>query len=256
MVPRDSPAGWRLMICETRTDVGRVRTVNEDSILIDNENGIYLLADGMGGHEAGEVASKLAVEIAYAYLLERLHCFGADGNEILQVMEEAFLATDKMVKENASGSPQCKGMGTTLLATVVYGNRVYVCSVGDSRLYLIRRSITQKTVDDTLGNSILISNKSSQNKIPEKYWNILTQAVGGEMPIVPANNTFRIFPDDILIMCSDGLYKMVSDIEIQLISNTNNSNLNIAADELLKTALKNGGNDNISFILIKHDYMK
>lgn len=239
------------MFCETRTDVGRVRLVNEDHILVDNDHGIYLLADGMGGHQAGEVASKIAVDVAYSYLREHLNGTESVGTDILQILEEAFQSAHLEVKELANSNPQYKGMGTTLLATIVIGNKAYICTVGDSRTYLIRRSISQITVDDTLGSFLLTNKKMSAEKIPDKYWNMLTQAIGIESQISPSTKMSRFFPDDMLIMCSDGLYGMVSDQEIQDISHGTNNGLHTIADELLTRALDNGGKDNVSLILIK-----
>jgi protein phosphatase len=236
------------MICEARTDVGTIRTVNEDSILVDNERGIYLLADGMGGHKAGEVASRLAVDIAYSHIRDRLD--NSESKEIEKIMVEAFQVAHQGVKASARENQKCNGMGTTLLATVIVDNKAYVCSVGDSRLYLIRSSISQITVDDTLANFLLVNKKMSQAKIPERYWNMLTQAIGGESQLSPTTKTSRFFPDDMLIMCSDGLYRMVSDKEIQESCCGKNIGLNIIADELLTKALDNGGRDNVSLILI------
>ncbi|MFH1446459.1 MAG: protein phosphatase 2C domain-containing protein, partial [Chloroflexota bacterium] len=200
----------------SKTDTGRVRTNNEDSILVDQERGIFLLADGMGGHNAGEVASKLAVRTAHDFLKDRISTIESD-EELLSALDAAIMRAHEAIKEKAASDIKLRGMGTTLVALVTKNEKAYICHVGDSRAYLLRDSLKQLTKDHTMGEYLVEQKVMSHKKVPAQQWHTLTQAVGvGEYP-VPDKNTFDLKYGDLLLLCSDGLTDMLADEEIAAI---------------------------------------
>lgn len=225
-----------------RTHVGCVRKINEDSVLVRNR--LFVVADGMGGHRAGEVASDLAVNTLAAVCQKR-----AD----LGVLEKAVLQANGAILLRAQGSDACKGMGTTLTALWAGQRRAFIAHVGDSRAYRLRSGVfTQLTQDHSIVAELMrkgILTPDEAKRHP--YRNVITRALGTNANIQVDTLELDRRRGDMYLLCSDGLTGMVEDAKILTCLQT--MALDQAADELLKSALKAGGTDNISFILVRDD---
>ncbi len=235
-----------------KTDVGKKRTHNEDSILVDESMHIFLLADGMGGHQAGEVASDLAVKESYACLKENIDK-ARSKEEVSNLLIESLLKAHSTVKARSTTDINLAGMGTTLMQMLVVGNNAHICHVGDSRAYLLGNGIKQITQDHTSEMYFVKEGIAVEGVLPVQKMRVLTQAVGGQATPVPEIKQIRLNPKDILLLCSDGLTDMLSDIEIELIIQKYRDNLPVTADNLIHEANEKGGIDNISVILVEYE---
>ncbi len=242
------------------TDVGQRRDHNEDAVASDIETGLVVLADGMGGYKAGEVASEIAVLTLVAELREGLLELpigkrdpdtGLLGESI--VLRNAVAKANSAIYNVSQSQPQCAGMGTTLVTAVFTDNRVCVGHIGDSRLYRLRgEDFQQITEDHSLLNEQLKSGlitpeqaKVSNNK------NLVTRALGIDPTVDLELHEHEAQPGDIYLLCSDGLSDLVEDEEIQLTLTALSANLELAAHQLVQMANDNGGKDNISVILVR-----
>ena len=239
---------------------GMVRPHNEDSVFADPGSGLVVLADGMGGYNAGEVASGIAVSVVSGGLLPEL----SSGRELSKVdvqtglthaallLQQQIAAANKGIYEAAQTRPECAGMGTTIVAAVFHGNRVSIGHIGDSRCYRLRGEKFEQLTHD---HSLLQEQIDSGQLTPEqaKYSlnkNLVTRALGIEA-IVPADIAeYRLEADDIYLLCSDGLTDMVEPTIIHNILTAKRADLPKAAAELVDLANSNGGRDNISVILV------
>jgi protein phosphatase len=240
---------------------GMVRSHNEDTVFVDGDAGLAVLADGMGGYNAGEVASGIAVDVVSNGLLPEL----GSGRELSKVdvqsglthaallLQQQIAAANKGIYEAAQTRPECAGMGTTIVAAVFHGNRVSIGHIGDSRCYRLRgekfeqlthdHSLLQEQIDS--GQLTAEQAKYSLNK------NLVTRALGIEA-IVPADIAeYRVEANDIYLLCSDGLTDMVDTEVIHNIVDDKRTVLPEAAAELVELANQNGGRDNISVILTR-----
>jgi protein phosphatase len=236
-------------VCKTHP--GTVRTNNEDNVLIDPERGIFILADGMGGHQAGEVASDIAVKTVYQYLMERAE-EKSKKTPVRKHLVLSLFKADNAIKAAARENFNLNGMGTTLVIMVVKHHTATICNIGDSRAYLIRNGAQQLTRDQTMGDYLVEHSKISRDKVPPHLWHTLTQVVGATDNLVPALHTVKLHKGDILLLCSDGLTNMVSDDEIEKTVLLHNGDLSRAAEKLIECANKNGGADNISVVLVEY----
>ncbi|MDD2370728.1 MAG: protein phosphatase 2C domain-containing protein [Firmicutes bacterium] len=222
---------------------GKVRTNNEDSIYINEESGFFAIADGMGGHEAGEVASNMAIE-KIRIELEDLE------NIQVSTIELAFNATNKMIYEQSSYKDQRTNMGTTLSILKIIDDRGYIGHIGDSRIYLIRnQEIIKLTEDHTYVERLyqdgIITYDEYLNH-PKK--NILLKALGSDKPADPQVLEFQILPGDIIFLCTDGVhYYMKNEELIYLLLKKSGKKL---IKELSDIIDSRGANDNYSFIVI------
>ncbi|MCP4106220.1 MAG: serine/threonine-protein phosphatase [Desulfobacteraceae bacterium] len=236
----------------SRTDTGKRRDHNEDSIMIDDRRDIYLLADGMGGHKAGEMASKMAVEVAYEFLAANTK-EDIDNKDIPSLLAEALLKAHNAIKVSEKIDLEFKGMGTTLVIMMLRGAKAYICHVGDSRAYHISSSIKQITKDQTLGNHLIDTENRRPEDIPNKAWHTLIQAVGVSKKIIPASNEVELQTGDIILLCSDGLTDMLSDAEIEeIIKDCRDNNFKETANLMVEEANRKGGKDNISVIAVQY----
>jgi protein phosphatase len=233
-----------------KSDVGKKRENNEDRILVDEDRGIFLLADGMGGHKAGEVASRLAVEEAYACLKDRIDQTNDEKGTSKLLIEALFNAHDA-IKEKAKADLNLMGMGTTLVEMILKAEKAHICHVGDSRVYLLREGAKQLTKDQTVGDYLVEHNIMRREEVPPQKWHTLTQAVGVSENIVPELKHVEIKPGDLLLLCSDGLTDMLSDEEIEKIIQKHRDDMDAGVEALVKGANNKGGKDNISVILVK-----
>jgi protein phosphatase len=243
-----------------RTHAGQVRTQNEDYIGYDTRIGAVVLADGMGGYRGGEIASAIAVNTILDHLRQTLP--GARPGEIdpeTGVTRQALAAREAIIRANDSiyktsrSQAQYQGMGTTVVLAIFHGNRVTIGHVGDSRIYRLRdNELDQVTIDHTLLQELVDRGfytpgeaKASLNK------NLVTRALGIEPTVAVDIIEDVVFPDDVFLLCSDGLNDMVDDEDIRLVLRSYEDDLEKAADELINLANEAGGRDNISAILVK-----
>lgn len=236
-----------------KTDTGRVRQNNEDSIKVDQANGIFLLADGMGGHQAGEVASDLAVSQAYAHLVTAVADAPGNGDISRSLAESTLLAHDT-VREKSDTTPELKGMGTTLVQLVIKNGKAHICHVGDSRAYHLRRAkLRQITKDHTLGQRLVDNKLLLPEQVPPSKWHTLTLAVGLSEVLVPELNEVELEAQDWLLLCSDGLTDMLTDQEIEHLVTRHHADLEQAVEALVESANNKGGRDNISVVLVRYE---
>ena len=235
-----------------RTDIGKKRTHNEDSILVDELLHIFLLADGMGGHQAGEVASDLAIKESYAWLKEHIDKTRNIG-DISNLLIESLLQAHRKVTARATTDIHLAGMGTTFIQMLVVGNHAHICHVGDSRAYHLGSEIKQITRDHTSEMYFVKEGIAVEGVLPVQKMRVLTQAVGGQATLIPEVKQIKLNPRDVLLLCSDGLTDMLSDEEIESVIQKYRNNLPVTADKLIHEANDKGGIDNISVILIEYE---
>lgn len=233
-----------------KTELGNVRNNNEDALLVDEDHGIFLLADGMGGHNAGEVASDIAVKEAYAFMLKEAG-LAVDEGAVLSVMEEAIRRAHYAIKARAESFAEFQGMGTTLVELYVRDGRAYLCHAGDSRAYLFRDTLRRITRDHTAGNSDVEQGSPESEKVRQRMRHALTQAVGPRVCPVPDTKSIESISGDIFLLCSDGLTDMLNDEEIQDIFMGHKNNGDDLVDVLIRDANEKGGRDNISVIMVQ-----
>lgn len=232
-----------------KSDVGKVRENNEDKVFMDPEQGIFLLADGMGGAAGGEVASDLAVYAAFNYLRGRVARSGPAS--LPGVLAEALASAHSAVYKRSLADPALAGMGTTLEIMVVKEREAFICHVGDSRVYLMRdEELRQLTTDDNMASWLREKEHLPPRDIPPEARHVLTQAVGSSDTLIPELRTIELQENDILIICSDGLTGMLADREIGEIVRSCHDSLDKAADLLVQEANSRGGYDNISVLLV------
>lgn len=229
------------------TNVGNYRKNNEDSYYVNESKNLYVLADGMGGHLAGERASKMATEIIGQDLAKDREIKSID--DAIEILLSSIRDANKKIFESSQENEDYRGMGTTLSSGLILGDVLIYSNIGDSRIYRINEEMEQITQDDSFVNYLIeigeITEEEAKNH-PKK--NVLTKAMGTTSDIEVIVNTLDIKDKDVFLFCSDGLTNMVSDEEIFKIVKENSPEE--ARDMLLDLALKNGGMDNITFILV------
>ena len=241
-----------------QTDTGRVREHNEDTIATDADAGLLVLADGMGGYNAGEVASGIAVKTITNLVREGLareDLGSVDRGTGLSrpsiVLRDAITRANKIIYQTARSQAECEGMGTTVVAALFYDNRISIAHVGDSRLYRQRGSqIAQVTMDHSLLQELVdrgfYSPEEAQRAANKNY---VTRALGVEPQVEVEVQEHPVDKGDIFILCSDGLSDMVEDEDIRLTISTFGANLDTVAKQLIQLANENGGRDNVSVVL-------
>jgi PPM family protein phosphatase len=237
------------------TDVGRVRSHNEDSIAADPDIGVATLADGMGGYNAGEVASGIAVAMIPAEMRKLRTTLAVDqapDAEIEKHVEEHARKVNVAIFNAAQKESQYAGMGTTLVFGCWHGNRVTVGHLGDSRMYRVRGEGIQALTKDHswIQEQIDKGLMTYEQARASKKKNLVTRACGIDPAVAPEVHTHDVEQGDIFVLCSDGLYDMVPDDEIHLTVTSLRTNLKLAAEQLVQQANDNGGRDNISVILV------
>jgi len=241
------------------SDTGRVRSHNEDAIGTDMDTGLVVLADGMGGYKAGEVASALAVQTVTEEVARNLRNARKQKDNESGYAAETILLRDAVIKANhvihqtAKSQPQCEGMGTTIVACLFYDNRVSIAHVGDSRLYRLRHDRFEQV---TLDHSLLQELVSRGFYTPEEARkslnkNLVTRALGIEPTVQVDVQEDVVLNGEVHLLCSDGLSDMVEDEDIHLTISTFSANLEMAAQQLVRMANDNGGRDNVSVVLTK-----
>ena len=242
------------------TDPGMVRSHNEDSIAADAANGLVVLADGMGGYNAGEVASGMATTVIITemqQILTSARPYDVDqrnNQEIAtRLVREQVLKANTSIYQAAQSQPQYAGMGTTLVTCLFFDNRVLVAHLGDSRLYLQRGgSFRQVTRDHSLLQEQIDSGLITVEQAKKaQHKNLVTKALGIDPTVEPEIHEYPTKPGDIYLLCSDGLCDMVEDDDIGMTLQALGGNLKLAAQQLVQMANDNGGRDNVSVILVR-----
>ncbi len=243
----------------TRTDTGKVRSKNEDSVLANVTQGIVVLADGMGGYNAGEVASGMATSMLVKWLEDFVakREMGGTLPAISALTHTALNAgiakTNQAIFAAAQSQAQYAGMGTTLVIGLFQGNQLTVAHIGDSRAYglrdgeLIQITRDHSWLEEKIASGLLTREQAqlSRNK------NLVTRAVGIDANVSAEIHDFEVMSDDIYLFCSDGLNDMVSDKEIGMTLTSLSANLDLCASQLIQLANDKGGRDNVSVILVK-----
>ena len=244
----------------SETNPGMVRSHNEDSVGQEVSCGLVVLADGMGGYNAGEVASGITISVLTTEIKHRLQTAsavahaGSGGEELgVALLRENVQKANSSIYHAAQSQPQYAGMGTTVVAGLFYDNRVAVAHVGDSRMYRLRgeifepitrdHSLLQEQIDS--GMISLAEARLSRNK------NLVTRAVGIEPEVEAEVHVHDVQVGDIYLLCSDGLNDMVEDEDIGSTLQMLQANLPLAVSQLVEMANDNGGRDNVSVILVK-----
>ena len=251
--PRAAVRFWPL------TDVGRVRDHNEDSFLVDKRLNLFIVADGMGGHAAGEVASQVAAHTVREVLKaseDMLHGFeaghgGIGRQDILRLLESAVQQACSVVYNQGQEDESKRGMGTTLDALLLIGTRGFIAHVGDSRVYLYRQSaVHQLTEDHSLINELLKRGRLTREQIDKlQYKNAVTRAVGVYESVEVDTLDFDVLKGDRFLLCSDGLTGYTEEAELgRLFAETPEDGL---AKTLIDLANERGGKDNITAVLVK-----
>lgn len=242
------------MIGYGKTDKGLQRANNEDSIFVENNAvgglpNLYVVADGMGGYRGGEVASSNAIIAIHEYVLGSPASF-----DILDILVSAVNYANKRVYELSQRFDEYSEMGTTIVASSISDNKLYAAHVGDSRLYVINDSgINQLTTDHSYVMEMIKAGKLSYEEArtsPDR--NIITRAVGIDEKINIDGIVAKLKPDDVVLMCTDGLNGMLEDEYIYTIAKDKSKTIEQRTDELICRANQNGGKDNISVILFEN----
>ncbi len=232
------------------SDVGQKRELNQDYIYtsempVGNLPNLFIVADGMGGHKAGDYASRYTVETMVSEISN------SSETDPQKLLKQAIISANTFVHEKASENPDMSGMGTTVVAAVCMEDELLIANVGDSRLYLINDDIRQITVDHSLVEEMVRIgglDREAARTHPDK--NIITRAVGVKETVEVDFFRVALLRDDTILLCSDGLSNMLEDEQIRLIVNGQRDIVE-KTQELIKAANENGGNDNISVILIE-----
>jgi PPM family protein phosphatase len=244
----------------TCTDPGMVRSHNEDSVAADPANGLVVLADGMGGYNAGEVASGMATTVIVTEMRQLLtgvkpHDVDKGSSEEIaaRLVREQVLKANTSIFQAAQSQPQYAGMGTTLVVGLFYDNRVLVAHLGDSRLYMLRDGkFKQVTRDHSLLQEQIDSGIITAEQAKKAaHKNLVTKALGIDPVVEPEIHEYATKPGDVYLLCSDGLCDMVEDDDIGMTLQALGGNLKLAAQQLVQMANDNGGRDNVSVILVR-----
>ncbi len=229
------------------SNTGLVRNQNEDSYLVDEELGLLLVCDGMGGHNGGEVASQIAVDT----IGRELKAGAAIQAE--HPLVDGLKKANRAIWDQAQKEPALHGMGTTATAALIMGDVLEIAHIGDSRLYLMRSGILRKaTRDHTLAEQFLADGLLKPEEMRSNPYNhILTRALGVEEEVTIDYYQELIQAEDFILLCSDGLSDMVSEEEMAAILGNQLLTIGEAAQGLMELALKNGGSDNITLILLR-----
>lgn len=243
--------GCGTMQAYARTDVGRLRNTNQDYIFSSTRpvgpfNNLFIVADGMGGHQAGDFASRSVVEELVSFVSR-----AKKGNSVVAVLEEGIKYAGNIAYEASVRDRSLEGMGTTLVAAVIEDRTLYVANVGDSRLYLIRQDISQVTRDHSYVEELVMlgqMERGSEDYQSKKH--IITRAVGIDKSV---NIDFFEVPlnaGDYILLCSDGLSNMLEEDEIRDVI-LSSGMLKVKAEQLITMANDNGGKDNIAVVLVE-----
>ena len=233
------------------TDTGRTRDANQDYVFCEEHAigsfpNLFIVADGMGGHNAGDTASRMCVEVVVSQIEKSTKVTP------IGILEQAVAAANETVYDASLEDVALYGMGTTLVGTVVFGDTAYVINVGGSRLYAFRDTLKQVTVDHSLVEEMVQSGKLQKEAIrthPNK--NIITRALGTNRTVKADCFEIEVREGDVLLLCSDGLTNMLEDDRIESIIKQYKNDMKRAGEILIEEANEAGGKDNISVVLVR-----
>lgn len=230
------------------TDKGLRRDSNQDSCFLDKNRGIFVVADGMGGHSGGEVASSIAVKTVEEILSDESSHEKTPRETLMKAYE---IANHRIYDCAANERPELAGMGTTMVMSYVHNNTVYTANVGDSRCYLFRKPhLWQITEDHSLINEQIRAGLLTEEQARSMLGrNVITRSVGYEPDVHPDIIERQVYPGEIYLLCSDGLTGMVDDEKICELLNRNSPEK--AVRQCIEQALANGGDDNVTVLLFQ-----
>lgn len=237
-----------------KTHIGKVRAQNEDSIFYKNTAfgplpNIYIVADGMGGHNAGEIASNNSIKYFCEYIEQYEN--NEENENILDLIVGAISYSNKMTFELSKSDKEYSEMGTTFVVCVIDKDKLYVAHIGDSRLYIINDEISQITTDHTyVMEMVKIGTITKEEALKHPKRSVLTKALGVDRNVSVDGKVVELNKNDKILLCSDGLSNMLSDEDIRKVVNSD-MKLEDRVDELIVRANENGGLDNISVIVIE-----
>lgn len=234
-----------------KSDIGKVRNKNEDSFYIPDDSvgiNVYIVSDGMGGYEGGEIASALGVAAAKGYILNNYEVTFNRKDDILKLINGAIEYANMVIYEKSITDEKLKYMGCTMEIALVIEDNLYIAHAGDSRIYRLRKNILRKLTKDHNYTEKLIAEGKITKKEAENHpdKNMITKALGSLRLVEPDTFHKKFLPGDILLMCTDGLTNMISEDEIKNILQEENPE-----KMLIKRANDNGGMDNITVVIIK-----
>jgi len=235
-----------------KTDKGMCRNDNQDSVFVLPDRQLYMVADGVGGHNSGELASRMAVGYMAQFVALNPLQFVTEAAALKDYFLSLFTGANELIYNKSASEKNNRGMATTAVLCYLRDNRAYVINVGDSRAYLVRDGvIMQVTKDHTLVQELtdkgLITPEEAELR-PDK--NMITRALGGEEQVKPDFFVFNTYPGDVIILCSDGLHSEVDDATIAKVTGEHHAMHTLSA-ELVKMANTNGGSDNVSVVCIR-----
>ncbi|MGZ8854273.1 MAG: Stp1/IreP family PP2C-type Ser/Thr phosphatase [Thermoanaerobaculia bacterium] len=240
--------------------VGRQRQHNEDSYLVEDEAKLFLVADGMGGHAAGEIASRIAVDSISEFILHSKsddgtwpHAYDEQFRRTTNRLMAAVRLANTRVLEAMRKDARLRGMGTTVVACLVDEDLISVAHVGDSRAYLIRDKQLSRITNDHSWVFEQVQAGMLTEAEAEKHplRNVITRALGGALQVTPDASEIEARPGDVFLLCSDGLTGMVSEDEILRVVTGNNGDLKKACQQLIDVANEHGGLDNVTAVLVR-----
>ncbi|MFK5926317.1 MAG: Stp1/IreP family PP2C-type Ser/Thr phosphatase [Desulfuromusa sp.] len=237
----------KLQAC-AKTDIGLTRSNNEDLFFVDKNQGLFIVADGMGGHAAGEIASQIAVGTVCRSLQT------SDGNNPLEQLKKAIEEANQTVEKAANNNSAWEGMGTTLTVLLLHQRRAFLAHIGDSRAYCFHNNRLQQLSDDhsLLAEQLRLGMISSEEVQNSNLGNILLQAIGISSDLDICLKHFPVTAGERFLLCSDGLSDMLTDAEIeQILKET--KELNTICDLLIDKTIAAGGKDNITVVMVQID---
>ncbi|MGL4363185.1 MAG: Stp1/IreP family PP2C-type Ser/Thr phosphatase [Cellulosilyticaceae bacterium] len=246
------------MIAVGKTDIGKKRTKNEDYVFVSNKpigvlQNLYIVADGMGGHKGGQVASQLAIDAFCAYIEQHKRVKITTEEELFTLLKRGIIHANHVIFTKSQDNMEWKGMGTTMTLCTVYKKTAYIAHVGDSRMYVINsETIQQITKDHSLVQEMHdkgIISKNDMKKHPHRH--VITRAVGTYEPLKVDTLKKSLEDVDYILLCSDGLTSMVQDEIIHKIVYKEKEPIDKVIEELFQCANDEGGVDNIAIIIAK-----
>jgi protein phosphatase len=242
------------------THVGRQRQHNEDAFLVESTAGLFLVADGMGGHAAGEIASRIAVDSISEFILHTKeddgtwpHAYDEQYTRTTNRLMAALRMANQRVLEAMKKDARLRGMGTTVVACMADDEKMSVAHVGDSRAYLIRDGQLSRITNDHSWVFEQVQAGMLTEAEAEKHplRNVITRALGGALQVTPDASEIASQPGDVYLLCSDGLTGMVPENEILRVVTANNGDLKAACQQLIDAANERGGLDNVTAVLVR-----
>lgn len=251
-----------MAVSAARSDVGRKRTINEDAYVADDQMGLFLVADGMGGHAGGEVASRIAADTLHAFIrsssadTDITWPFGFSPSLSVEAnqLRNAIQLANQLIVNRASSDPSLQTMGSTLIVCLIKQGGFVFGNVGDSRLYLWRGGVLRQiSEDDSWAASMLRAGASAEMVSKHEMRHVLTRALGAPQVLDVKIGECPLEDGDILLLCSDGLYGPVGEDTMTRVLSAPGLSLADRADALIETANAAGGPDNITAVLVEHD---